>query len=330
LAGFIPWFEEHCACAPVLWELPESALEICKYEQMSFDWTRARSFLATAEEGSFSAAARSLGLTQPTIGRQVAALEEELGVVLFARVGKRVELTEAGGDLLEHVRTMEEAANRVSLLAEGRSVKLEGTVRIAASGTIGAFLLPPVIEALRRAHPGIELELVFSNETSDIVRREADIAIRNFRPDEPDLVARKVSEHKVHLYATPAYLDSIGRPATPEALSAQGQIFGFSNIELMIKVLNAQGYALSPASFGVRTEDNLVQWAMCLRGLGVCMMMEEVGDAEPRVEKVLPDHPAPVSFPTWITSHRDLKTSRRIRVVFDLLVERFSDGLEVA
>jgi DNA-binding transcriptional LysR family regulator len=297
---------------------------------MSFDWTRARSFLATAEEGSFSGAARALGLTQPTVGRQVGALEEELGVTLFARVGKSLELTEAGGDLLEHVRTMEEAAARVSLLAEGRSVKLEGTVRIAASGTIGAFFLPPILEELRATHPSIEVELVLSNQTSDILRREADIAIRNFRPDEPDLVARKVCEHAVYAYATSAYLESIGRPETPVALSERGQIFGFGDTALMVKVLNAQGYALTPASFAVRTEDNLVQWAMCLRGMGMCMMLEEIGEEEPRVEKVLPDFPAPVRFPTWITSHRDLKSSRRIRVVFDLLVERFSGELEVA
>jgi DNA-binding transcriptional LysR family regulator len=245
-------------------------------------------------------------------------------------VGKSLELTEAGGDLLEHVRTMEEAAARVSLLAEGRSVKLEGTVRIAASGTLGAFILPPIVAELRGTHPGIELELVLSNQSSDIVRREADIAIRNYRPDEPDLVARKVRDHRAFLYATPRYLDSIGRPTTPAALSEHGQIFGFDNTALMVKVLNAQGYALRPGSFAVRTEDHLVQWAMCLQGMGMCVMMEEVGEAEPRVEKVLPDFPPPVGFPTWITSHRDLRSSRRIRVVFDLLVERLGSELEVA
>ena len=153
---------------------------------ISFDWNRARAFLITAEEGSFSAAARALRSTQPTVGRQVAGLEEELGVTLFERVGTRLELTVSGLELLEHVRAMGDAANRTSLVATGQSESVEGNVSITASEAIAAFLLPPILEKLRRSHPGITLELVISNEARDLHRREADIAIRNFEPEHPD------------------------------------------------------------------------------------------------------------------------------------------------
>ena len=165
---------------------------------MNFDWNRARAFLVTAEEGSFSAAARALSSTQPTVGRQVAALEQELGVTLFERIGTRLELTVSGLDLLEHVRAMGAAANQTSLAATGRSESVEGTVCITASEAITAFLLPPILQGLRLEHPGISLELIASNEVRDLQRREADIAVRNFAPKRPDLIARKVGESTAH------------------------------------------------------------------------------------------------------------------------------------
>jgi len=185
------------------------------WRSVKFDWNRARAFLVTAEEGSLSAAARALGMAQPTLGRQVDALEEELGVVLFERVGRGLALTPSGLELLDHVRAMGDAANRVSLSAAGQSQSIEGTVCIAASETYAAILLPPIIAKLRRAEPGIDIEIVTSNKASDLRRREADIAIRNFRPTEPDLVAKKIRDVPARLYAAPAYLERIGNPKVP-------------------------------------------------------------------------------------------------------------------
>ena len=199
-----------------------------------FDWNRARAFLVTANEGSFSAAARVMASTQPTVGRQVAALEEELEVTLFERVGNRLELTTTGVELLEHLRVMGEAAGRVSLAAAGQSASIEGSVCITASEAIAAFLLPPIVARLRQRYPGIELELAVSNETRDLHRREADIAVRNFCPDQPDLIARKVRDGWGHFYAAPSYVERIGPLDTVEDL-AKAEILAFDRGEMMMK-----------------------------------------------------------------------------------------------
>lgn len=280
----------------------------------------------TAQEGSFSAAARVLGLAQPTLGRQVAALEEELGVVLFERNNNRLTLTETGLNLVEHVRTMNDAATALSLIAAGQTDAIDGTVRIAASEAMSAYVLPPVVQELRRLYPGIDVELVVSNASSDLRRREADIAIRHFRPTGDDLVARLVKDDgAAYLYATPGYLRRIGNPETPEELGARGSVIAFDGSDAIEKRLRAQGLPFGPDSFPIRTDNYLVQWELCKRGVGMCAMMEEIGDREPRVRRALVGLPPSVSFPTWITSHRELKTNRRIRAVFDLLAERLAE-----
>ena len=289
------------------------------WRSINFDWNQARSFLVTAEEGSFSAAARALASTQPTVGRQVAALEAELGVTLFERVGKGLALTETGMDLAEHVRAMGEAANRLSLAAAGQSQALEGSVSISASQVEAVFTLPPILAQLRQHYPGIEIEIVATNETSDLTRREADIAIRSFRPKEPELFARKVKDGFAHLYASPAYLASIGNPSTPEEL-AKGQFMGFDRKDAFINGMKALGLTLTHANFPVLTQNQLVQWELTKRGVGIAVMTEEVGDAEPLVVRALEGFPA-FPVPLWLTTHRELKSSRRLRVVFDFLLE---------
>jgi DNA-binding transcriptional LysR family regulator len=293
-----------------------------EWKNAAFDWNRARAFLVTAEEGSFSAAARALGQAQPTLGRQVAALEEELGVALFERVGNNLTLTTTGLDLVEQVRAMSEAAARFSLIAAGQSQSLEGVVRIAASQAVSAYLLPPVVMALRREHPGIEVEMVVANDSADLRRREADIAVRHFRPEGDDLIARLVKEESgAYIYGAPRYLRSIGNPSTTDELAERGEIFGFDDTPQMRSILRAQGYAFDDDSFPIRTDDHLVQWELAKQGAGMCVMMEEVGDEERRVRRAIPDAPPVVVLPTWLTCHRELKTSRRIRVVFDALAE---------
>src|SRR5690606_33765921 len=169
-------------------EIRIRVMRLCMdWRTVRFDWNRARAFLVSAVEGSFSAAARALGLTRPTIGRQVAELEQALGVCLFARSGDKLDLTAAGRGLIEHVREMGEAATRVSLAATGQSLSIEGTVCITASELIAAYLLPKVVAELRARHPAIEIEIVASNSARDLRRREADIAVRNFQPKEADL-----------------------------------------------------------------------------------------------------------------------------------------------
>jgi DNA-binding transcriptional LysR family regulator len=291
------------------------------WRSVKFDWNRARAFLVTAEEGSLSAAARALGMTQPTLGRQVDALEQELGVVLFERVGRGFTLTPSGHELLDHVRAMGEAANRASLSAAGQS-KIEGTICITASEAHSALLLPPIIAKLRRAEPGIQVEIVASSGVSDLRRREADIAIRNFQPTEPDLIARKIRDIPARLYATPAYLDSIGNPTEPGDCS-RADFIGIDKSGIYMKGLNALGLNLSERNFPIVTGNYLVMWELVKQGLGIGIQDGLIGDAEPLVRRVLPDL-APLLFPMWLVAHRELNNSRRVRVVFDLLAQELA------
>src|SRR5687768_4311459 len=214
------------------------------WQSVKFDWNRARAFLVTAEEGSLSAAARALGMAQPTLGRPVDALEEELGVILFERVGRGFTLTPSGLELLEHVRAMGTAANRVSLAASGQSQTIEGTIRITASEVHAAMLLPPIIAKLRQAEPGIHIEILASSVSSDLLRREADIAIRNYQPTEPDLIAKKIRDIPARLYAAPSYIERIGNPTLPYDLR-NADFISIDRTGVFMKGLNTLGLGLT-------------------------------------------------------------------------------------
>lgn len=284
---------------------------------ISFDWNQTRAFLATVEEGSLSAAARATGQTQPTLGRQVAALEEALGVVLFERVGRSLNLTTSGAHLLEHVREMGEAAQRLSLVASGQSQRIDGLVRISASDVMAVYHLPEIIADIRDLAPGIEIEVVAANDISDLQRRDADIALRHVRPDAPELIARKLRLDTARLYAAPAYLDRIGRPAEITDLHQFGFI-SYGNPAQMLVHLNALGLGLARENILYHSENGVAAWQMVRQGLGVGIMSEAVAALSPEVEPVLPDQVS-VTFSTWLVSHRELQTSARFRLVYDAL-----------
>jgi DNA-binding transcriptional LysR family regulator len=287
------------------------------WRSVKFDWNRARAFLVTAEEGSLSAASRALDLTQPTIGRQVAALEAELGVALFERVGHGLVLTPSGLELVEHVRGMGEAASRVSLAATGKSQSIEGNVCISASEVDAAFRLPPIIAKLRHLEPGIDIEVVATNAESDLRRREADIAIRSYRPKQSHLIAKKIGDIGGGIFAAPAYLESIGNPQTAEQFST-ADFIGFNRSGEFIEAMKFFGLTLTQKNFPLISENHLIQWEHVKRGLGIGVMSVDIGQLEAKVVRVLPELPA-LPVPVWLVAHRELHTSRRVRFVFDLL-----------
>ena len=292
------------------------------WRAIKFDWNRARAFLVTAEEGSLSAAARALGMAQPTLGRQVDALEQELDVVLFERAGRGLTLTPSGYELLEHVRAMGVAAQHVSLTAHGQSQSIEGTICITASDIYAAIMLPPFITRLRALEPRIKIEIIATNTPSDLRRREADIAIRNFRPTEPDLIAKKVADVPGRLYAATKYIEQAGPFDTRYDLQ-KADFVSIDAGSTMVNTLNGLGLNLSEKNFPILAENMLVAWEMVKHGAGIGLMDGRIGDAEPLVDRALPDL-EPIMFPIWLVAHRELNTSRRIRIVFDLLAEEFS------
>ncbi|MEM9060294.1 MAG: LysR family transcriptional regulator [Pseudomonadota bacterium] len=287
-----------------------------------FDWSQVRAFLAAAETGSFSAAARSLRQSQPTLGRQVAALERDLGVTLFQRGGRTLVLTDAGLDLLEHARAMRDAATHLALAATGQATTVAGKVTISCSELMSVQHLPPVIAELSELAPGLEIEIIASDALSDLRRREADIAIRHVRPEQPDLIAKLVQETTAHLYATTAFLERRGRPETAEQVSALPFI-GIDEPERILPYLNSRGLTLTRDSFRWHSQSSAVIWALLKQDLGVSILTARSVADEPDIEMVWPEF-EPIPVPVWLVTHAELKTSPRIRLVFDLLAERLA------
>lgn len=293
------------------------------WSSVQFDWNRARAFLVTAEEGSLSAAARALGMTQPTLGRQVAALERELGTVLFERVGRGLVLTPGGSSLVEHVRAMGAAASRVSAAASGQSQLVVGRVSITASDLFSVSVLPPIVTELRRRAPAVTVEVVASNTIQDLLRREADIAIRHVAPKEGELIGRHVRDFQAHLYASPDYLERLGPLSGPDSLS-DAVFLGFSRDPgPAIERLNASfGLHLRPDQFQVVADNGVVMREFARQGLGIAVLPvpPETAAADEQLVRV-PLELAPVSIPLWLVTHRELRHSARIRLAFDLLAE---------
>ena len=289
------------------------------WQAISFDWNQIRAFLATAEEGSLSAAARALSSTQPTVGRQVSALEEALGVTLFERAGRTFEMTSAGHDLLEHVQAMGDAASRISMVASGQSQDVAGRVTITASELMAAGFLPPVVRKLREDAPGIDIEIVASDRLEDLTRRDADIAIRHVRPDQPDLIARQMTDFSAGFFASTEYIRIHGRPVTTDDLS--GHLFlGPRDTKMMLEILAGYGVVIREDQFRLRSDSGVVMWEMMRAGLGIGVLPDNLWPHIEGVEPVFLDVPK-ITFPVWLATHRELRTSRRIRIVFDALAE---------
>ncbi len=279
------------------------------------DWNLARAFCATADSGSLTAAARKIGLTQPTLSRQVAELEASLGVALFDRIGKRLRLTDAGLCLLEHAQAMAAAAEAMALVAAGQSQEVAGRVTVSASDAISAYILPDIVARIRRQAPQITLAIVASNTISDLRRREADIAIRHVRPTEPELIGQFVRESSAHLYAAKSWIAANGAPRSVAELAEAG-LMAFEPADRFAAQLTSAGIPITTDCFRIISENSVVLWEMVRRGLGIGMMLREVAERTSGIVRVLPDVPS-IPVPIWLVSHHELRTSRRVRFVFE-------------
>lgn len=285
----------------------------------NLDWNQLKAFLETAETGSLSAAARKLGLTQPTLSRQVAAIEQVMGVTLFERVGKSMALTPTGLDLLEHARAMGAAAEALSLAATGSSQAVRGVVSVSATDAVATTLLPPLVKKLHDQEPGIAIDVIPSNALSDLLRREADIAIRHVKPEQPDLIARLIREATAYFYASESWVNAHGHPRSAED-AARLSFVGSDRSGQYLGYLRMHGLPLSEANFSCYADHSVAHWALVRQGMGIGVMMEEIALATPGMVRVLDDLP-PVRFPIWLVTHRELRTSKRIRMVFDALAQ---------
>lgn len=284
---------------------------------ISFDWNQIRAVLATAEEGSFSGAARVLGTTQPTIGRQVTGLEEALGVTLFERTVRGPILTASGHELIDHLRAMGEAAALISLVASGQSSEVAGDVTVTASDLMATAILPPMLATLQREAPAVRIHVVASSAIENLTQRAADIAIRHRRPEEPDLIARHLGDARATLYASRSYLDQFGRPATTGDLAGH-RFLGTSEVDRFVDTLRARGVSLRSENIVATSNSGAAIWEMVREGMGLALLPEALGAHEATVEPVMPSLP-PIEFPIWLVTHRELRTNARIRLVYDSL-----------
>ena len=292
----------------------------------TIDWNQLRAFLATAETGSLSAAARQLGLTQPTLGRQVSAIEEHMGVTLFERGNKAMALTPTGLDLLEHARAMGAAAQALGLAATGHSEEVAGVVTVSAVDAVAVHLLAPLVGQLRQQEPGIAIEVIASNALSDLLRREADIAIRHVKPEQPDLIARLICTATAGFYASGSFIKVHGHPLIAKDAS-HVPFVGSDRSGGFLRYLQQHGLPLLETNFSCYAESSLANWALVQQGLGIGTMFEDIARMTPGIVRVLDDVP-PIHFPVWLVTHRELRTSRRIQLVFEALANGLAAAIQ--
>lgn len=285
----------------------------------NFNWALIPSFLAALEHGSLMGAARATGVSQPTLGRHMAELEDQLQLVLFERTGRGLQPTAQALELAAAAKTMQDGAARFSRMASGSGQTVQGRVRLSASQPVACFLLPPLLARMRQALPDVVVELVVSNSVSNLLLREADLALRMVRPEQGSLVAKHIGQMALRACASHSYLDRRGKPLQPSDLLAHDLITGDRNTEIE-DGFAALGYPANRLRHGLRTDDLIAHWAAVQAGLGVGFVSEHLIDTDPTVEAILPMIELPV-LPIWLTVHRELRTSALIRAVFDFLAD---------
>lgn len=284
-----------------------------------FDWGLVPSLLAALDRGSLLGASKALGLAQPTLGRHIAELERQLGVVLFERTGRGLTPTPAALQVAEAARAMQDSADRLARDVAAAAQEASGTVRISASQPMACGILPRVLAELRAALPQVDIELVVTNAVSNLLRREADIALRMVRPDQASLIARRIASVTVGAYAHRDYLRRRGTPATPEALLGH-DLLGYDRDRTLLDGFAKAGFPVAAQAFAVRTDDLIAYAELVRAGAGVGFLPDYQARGDAGLVRLLPGLRI-ASWPVWLTVHREIRGSPRIRAVYDLLAQ---------
>jgi len=281
------------------------------------NWTLWASFAAVVEHGSLSAAARALAISQPTAGRHIQTLETTLGTTLFTRTLKGLAPNSTAMRLFEQVVLAQKALSEAVMLAEGTSTQLSGTVRITTSTVTAHYILPEILRRVREEFPAIQIELVPSDTSENLLLRESDIAVRMFRPTQLELITRKIGQSELVCCAHKTYLEKHGRPEKIADLYRHDMI-GFDRSELQTLVAKSMGFELNRNHFVLRTDSQTTIWELAKAGLGISFAQAVLVENTPGMHKLLPKLKIP-PLEIWLTTHRELFTSRRIRAIYDRL-----------
>ena len=294
--------------------------------RMTFDWRLVRSFLAALDQGTLLGAARMLRTSQPTLGRHITELESQLGVTLFERTGRGLVPTATALKLADAARSMAQGADQLANTLTDSKEKNAGTVRITASTPVAFQILAPVLLQMRQVLPDIQVELVASNTVSNLLRREADIAVRMVRPQQGSLIAKKMGDVSLGAFAHRDYLARRSPIRQPLDILSHELIGGDTDATLL-NGFKAMGFPVQKELFALRTDDLIVQWQAVRAGLGIGFVACFLASTDADVVAVLPDtlHIPPV--PMWLAVHREIRTSRPIRSVFDFLAGTLPDAI---
>jgi DNA-binding transcriptional LysR family regulator len=282
-------------------------------------WELYRTFLSVLKEGSLSGAARALGITQPTAGRHIATLEASFKQVLFTRSQVGLLPTDAARSLRSYAEAMQSNAAALERMAASNGLGVSGTVRISASEVIGIEVLPSMLAQLRAAHPELKIELVSTNRVQDLLQREADIAVRMTPPTQNLLIARRVGEVTLGLYAHADYLQRQGIPATLSQLQ-EHVLIGFDEETPFVRAAGKKLPAWTHDAFSLRTDSDLGQLALIRAGCGIGFCQVALAKRDSRLVRILPTQ-CTLALDTWVTMHEDLRSSARCKATFDALVQ---------
>jgi DNA-binding transcriptional LysR family regulator len=286
-------------------------------------WELIRTFLAVAEQGSVSAAARALGATQPTLSRHIRELERQTQLSLFERSPQGLTLTEQGEGLVDAAMHMGESADRFTRLASGLSAELDGDLRISANEIVGYYLLPPLLAAFRERHPGVSIEMVITNRASSLSKREADLALRMFRPTQPDLVASRLPDLPLGFFAGRGYLDRHGTPQTLDDLVTH-TLIGFDQDPIFIESAAGMGFSLGRGAFALRTDHMPLHVALMRAGAGIGATHLGIAKLYQELVRILPQAPLP-TLEFWCVCHRDLRLNPRVQALMRFIREWFGE-----
>lgn len=281
------------------------------------DWNLYRSFLAVLREGSLSAAARSLALTQPTLARHIEALERAVGFELFVRSRMGLAPTEGALELRPYAEQLAATTAAAMRIATGQGRAIRGTVRVTASEVMGAEVLPPILTSLRRGHPELEIELVLSNEVDNLLRRDADIAVRQVEPAQEAIVVKRLGTITLGLYAHQSYLDRAGVPRSLKELR-EHCLIGFDRETPAIRSMRERMPGFEQIRFALRTDNDIAQMMAIRAGFGIGFCQVAIAVRESDLKRVIPAAFAP-KLGLWLAVHEDLRATPRYRAVFDAL-----------
>jgi len=283
------------------------------------DWSDVRIFLAVARAGSLSAAATQLGLSQPTMGRRLRALESATGQTLFQRSHDGFRLTDEGNAVLAHAERMEDGALAIERALAGRTQALRGTLRVSASDWFGHWLLTPVCAEFARRHPLVRIDLTTDARVLDLARREADLVFRIKAPASPDLVQRRLLHMDYALY---------GPEGLPPPEPGDGAGTNLVTLDAAFEALPdvawlKKTFPNARVVFGSNSRE--AQARMVALGAGFAVLPRLLADRLGGLER----HdlaPAPPGRDVWMAYHRDLRGLARLRAFVDIAVEQLAAG----